>query len=86
MHSLPTAPSIISPHSHHLSPVVAQVSPKSKTTSPQPDDSTTSYETMLPVSTLSNLSNFKQEGIVFMYDITKNGNMVEDCTVDNSIT
>ena len=84
-HSLPSSTSVISHHSHHLSPVAAQVLPKSKTTSPQPDDSTTSYETMLPVSTLSNLSNFKQEGTIFVDDHTEDYSVVEDCTADNSI-
>ena len=72
---------------HHLSPAMTHFSPPPPpTTSPFPDDSTTSYETMLPVSSLTDFSYFKQKDTIFVDDHTEDDSVVEDCTVDNSVT
>ena len=41
---------------------------------------------MLPISTPTDISDFDQEGSIFMHDIEEDGSVVEDHTEDHSIT
>ena len=71
---------------HKLPPVLEQLQPHSSTTSPPSDESTTIYETMLPVSTsiLVDISDFDQEGTVFVHEVEEDDNVVQEQTQDHN--
>ena len=69
----------------HLSPVLARSEPHAPTTCPPSDETTTIYESMLPVSTLTDMSDFDQECTFFVHDIEEDSNVMEGHTEDHSV-